>query len=58
MIEETCHGHSGIVAEISALKLDNRISREKMDSIMYRLNAVLSGLLVSIIMLGFNLIFK
>lgn len=62
---ELCHEHSGCVTDIENLKDSNsklwdEIStvRNKVDTIMVRLNVILGCIVVSVIMLAVNLTFK
>lgn len=58
MNEEVCHEHSGCLTSINNLKCDNikqwkaiEDMDKRMDNIFSRLNIILGGIIVSIIML-------
>ena len=62
---ENCLEHSGCISDIENLKTENAsqwdelmIQRAKMDSIMTRINLVLGGIIVSLILLVLNLAIK
>jgi len=62
---ETCHDHSGCIKDISNLKCDNHkqweeISRVKMkvDNMVSKLNVILGGIVVSLVLLALNLAIK
>lgn len=65
MTNDVCHEHSGCVTDIENLKSSDskqwkEISdmRNKVDAIMTRLNVILGGIVVAIIMLLLNISFK
>jgi len=65
MDERVCPEHSGMASSIKSLRHCTDKQREtikdleaKVDGIMSRLNIILGGIVVSIIMLFLNLIFK
>lgn len=65
MDEKVCPEHSGIVADIKALrsctssqKKELGVVRTKVDGMTARLNIILGGIVVSIIMLLLDIIFK
>lgn len=64
-MDETCHEHSGCISDINNLKSENsdiwreiNSMRDKTDGIMVKLNVLLGGLAISLIMLVFDLITK
>jgi len=59
---EFCHEHSGCLKDISNLKSENKVQWEsinrmgdKVDNLMTRLNVILSGIVVAIVLLLVNI---
>lgn len=57
-MSEVCAGHSGLVTEIKELKSDMGYYRDKIDSLMTRLNVILGGVLVAVILLCVDIVIK
>lgn len=64
-MNDVCHEHSGCITDIKNLKSsDSKQWKEisdmgdRVDSIMARLNVILGGIVVAIVMLLLNLTFK
>lgn len=65
MNNEICHEHSGCISDINTLKSENVKQWEaitamgnKVDGIMTRLNVILGGIVVAVIMLLLNIVVK
>lgn len=65
MDEQVCHAHSGIVTSIKNLEHSDskqwrelESMREKIDGIMLRLNIILGGIVVAVISLLLDMMFK
>ena len=64
-MDNLCTEHSGLTKAIENLELSDtkqweeiKEGRNRMDSIMTKLNAILGGIVVAIVMLLINIVFK
>lgn len=65
MNNEVCHMHSGILSDIDNIKKSDSkqweelaIMRGRIDNIMTRLNVILGGIVVAIVVLLLNIVIK
>jgi len=65
MSNELCHEHSGCITDIQNLKDDCKdmkegmsIMKTKQESVMARLNVILGSVIVAVLMLLANIVFK
>ena len=56
MKEEICHAHSGIATDLEVVKMDLRDTKHTVNSMISKLNCILGGLVVSLILLVVNLV--
>jgi hypothetical protein len=56
MADQTCNEHTGCVARIHALECNYKNLQAKVDSIMGKMNSILGGLVVSILLLLLNIL--